>query len=283
MRNFPRRFAKVAGAGNDLVLVDARDDPLSDPASFARIVCERHFGVGGDGLMLLEPSSRAIARARMFNPDGTEDFCGNGMRCVAAYLKPDGGKLDLESPLALHHAQVRAAPKATFEVTVDLVPPTLEPSGVPMVFDGERAVDFRLEVDDASWSASSVAVGTTHTVIYLKEPLSEADFKRYSPRIESHPLFPERTTVLWCVVVSPDKVEMRIWERGVGETLSCGTGTCAAVVVGRLLGVTSDRAAVLSAGGSMTAEWGGAGPVRLTGPARLLYEGRLAPGFCKEC
>jgi len=136
-------------------------------------------------------------------------------------------------------------------------------------------------VGEASWTASSISVGTTHTVIFLDEALSDADFLLWSPMIETHELFPERTSVLWCVVRSPVMVEARIWERGAGETLSCGTGACAVAVVGSLLGLTRQRVEVTSGGGDLFAEWPGEGPVKLTGPARIVYRGALSEEFLK--
>lgn len=277
MAEAEREFAKVEAAGNDLVLIDARQHELAEPEACARAVCDRRSGVGGDGLMLLSPSDRAQALVRMFNPDGTEDFCGNGMRCVAAYLAPHGGDALLETPRGLHRARVELQGDDEYEVTVEIGVPALLPAQVPVRMDGENAIDYPLEVHGKTWRASSVSTGTTHTVIFVGEPLAGADFLRYGPLIEHHALFPERTSVLWCVARSSDMVEMRIWERGVGETLACGTGTCAVAVVGRALGITGGRVEVRSAGGAMVAEWDGKGPVKLTGPARILFRGRLSP------
>jgi diaminopimelate epimerase len=270
-----REFVKAEAAGNDLVLVDARKRPLRDPAAAARAWCDRHFGVGGDGLMVLETCPDAEARARMFNPDGTEDFCGNGLRCVVAFLRPDGGETTIVSPRGRHGAQVRVTAPRHYEVAVDLVTPSFDPAEIPARLEGLDPLNYRLETDGRSWTAASLSVGTTHTVIFLDQPLPDRDFRRYSPRLETHPFFPRRTTVLWCQRRSSDIVDVRVWERGVGETLACGSGACAVAVVGRCRGLLGDRVTVRTAGGVMVAEWSGRGPVRLTGPARLLYRGVL--------
>ena len=272
-----REFVKMEGAGNDLILMDARERPLAEPeAELARSACDRRTGVGGDGLMLLERSPTAEALARMFNPDGTEDFCGNGMRCVAAWLRPEGGDVVIESPRGTHRAQVVARGAGAYDVTVELVTPCFTAEGIPARLPPEGALGYRLAVDGSQWTASSVSVGTTHTVVFLDGPLSDPAFEDFSPRIEHHPMFPERTSVLWCVARSSGMVDMRIWERGVGETMACGTGTCAVAVVGRSLGRTADRVTVRTAGGTMSAACPGRGPVTLTGPARALFRGVLS-------
>ncbi|HRU05984.1 MAG TPA: diaminopimelate epimerase [Candidatus Brocadiia bacterium] len=217
-------FWKMEGAGNDLPLVDARAErrpETRDWPALARRMCDRRFGVGGDGLMALEPSSRGAALARMFNPDGTEDFCGNGLRCVAAYLchRGEGADVVIETPRGLHRARTTAAGAREYEVDVEIMEPRFDAAGVPALAQGEM-VERVLDLRDVKRVATSVGMGTTHTVIFSGEEVSEAEFLRDSPRIETLALFPDRTSVLWARVVSPERVEMRIWERGVGETLA---------------------------------------------------------------
>ena len=274
----PRPFTKMESAGNDLVVVDARERPLADPEAFARRVCARRFGVGGDGLMLLEPSNRAAALARMFNPDGTEDFCGNGLRCVAAWLHARGEGGPLETPLALHETSVAPEGDGRYRVTVELLEPGFAPAEIPAAWKGDELTAERLDLGDAAFEISSCSVGTTHTIIFVDDLPDDASFERHSARIETHPLFPERTSVLWLRVPARDRIEMRIWERGVGETFACGTGACAAVVLATRLGKADGRAEVVTRGGRMTVEWDGHGAPRLTGPARVVYDGTLGAG-----
>ncbi len=271
------RFVKTEAAGNDLVLIDARRQVVGEPAQLAVRVCDRHFGVGGDGLLVLEPSADAAALMRMFNPDGTEDFCGNGLRCAAAYLMEEGeapdGHLVVRTPRGRHEAALTSDGPRRFSVEVEVLPPQFEPSAVPARTSAKELVNHPLKIGDHTWLISSLAVGTTHTVIFADKDVEDRVFEEISPQIERHEMFPERTSVLWCTAEGRDCIRMRIWERGVGETLACGTGTCAAVVIGRRLDRTAESAEVITRGGRMRAAWDGEGAVRLTGPAHLIYTG----------
>lgn len=273
----PVPFLKAEGGGNDLVMVDGRAAPLGDPADWAVRLCRRHYGVGGDGLMLLESGPDAGLLVRMFNPDGTEDFCGNGLRCVAAWLA-DRGELNpdafiLRTPKGAHRGRVRKRIGRSFEVEVELVPPVFAPEGIPATLDGERILDVPLRLGDEVRRVSVLNVGTAHAILFVDHAVSDDEFRRVSPQVETHPAFPERVSVLWCRQCGPESLELRIWERGVGETISCGTGAGAAVVAAHLLGRIRNRAEVVTKGGASIAEWDESGPVRLTGPARLVYTG----------
>jgi len=274
-------FVKWEAAGNDLVLVDGRRRAVADPAALAVEVCRRHFGVGGDGLLLLEPVPGAAVMMRMFNPDGTEDFCGNGLRCAAAYLfhegESDGGLVVLRSPRGRHRASVRPQGWCRFEVEVEVLEPRFEPGAIPARAQGKEVLNYPLAAAGRTWSVSCVSVGTAHAVIFTERPVEEEVFREVSPEIERHEMFPQRASVLWCTPEGRGRIVMRVWERGVGETLACGTGACAALVVGRRLGHAGDSAEVVTRGGSLRVAWEGAGAVRLTGPARLVFTGRWRP------
>jgi len=273
----PLRFAKLEAAGNDLVLLDARQGLHHAPPDLARELCDRHFGIGGDGLLILQEGPEGLPLVRMFNPDGSEDFCGNGMRCVAAWLyshgEAHGARLTLASPRGRHHAEVTRSGPDLFAVEVELLAPDFDPKAIPAATPLPRLVEFPLEIQGRKWPVSAVSLGTAHAAVFTDRPVDDATFRAVSPAIETHPIFPERASVLWCVAERPDRVLMRVWERGVGETLSCGTGTCAAVAIGNVLGRTAGRAEVVTRGGTMTARWDGRGPARLTGPARIVYTG----------
>jgi len=273
----PLPFVKTEAAGNDLILVDLRETKGLDVPEMARRMCDRHFGIGGDGLLVIEDHPNFVPFVRMFNPDGTEDFCGNGMRCVAASLHKSGQAADdtvtMRTPRGVHKAEIEAAEPGCYRVTVELLPPEFEPSLIPVAIEGNRVLDHALQVRGQVRRISCVAIGTVHTAIFSQSDVPEDVFQSVSPVIENHAFFPERTSVLWCHVVRDDLIHMRIWERAVGETLACGTGTCAAVVLGRELGLTGDRAEVVTRGGRMSAVWHGTGPVKLTGPARIVYGG----------
>jgi len=275
----PLHFIKVEACGNDMVLVDARRELVRDAPSLAIRLCDRHGGVGGDGLLTLEGDRRGPPLMRMFNPDGTEDFCGNGLRCAAAYLV--GSSADEESrrvlltPRGRHEACVRPLGQGAFEVEVDLLVPQFEPAAIPVRLPGQAVVRYPIEIAGRTFPISCVSTGTAHTAIFGEADVEERVFQEVSPLLEHHALFPERTSVLWCRAEERECIHMRIWERGVGETFSCGSGVAAAVAIGRTLGLTGDRVEVIMRGGRMTGEWRGEGPVRITGPARIVYTGEI--------
>lgn len=273
-------FTKVQAVGNDFVLVDGRSlDDLNWP-ELARLMCVRRFGVGSDGLLVYLPSQTAHFRMRMFNPDGTEDFCGNGIRCMCAYhaelsqSPPPADDLTVETVSGIRKARIldyschrRAI------VRVEMGPPILDPKRIPALFDGPRVVGRKLQVAGEAVEVTSLSVGTTHTVIFAPESDWDRLFSRVSPVLEVHEAYPERTSVLWADVSDARRIRVRIWERGVGETLGCGTGACAVAVAARLRGISSEEVEIVSRGGSLTASWDGDGPVFLTGPADILFSG----------
>jgi diaminopimelate epimerase len=271
------KFVKVEAGGNDFVLADARRAPVHDAPSLALRLCDRHRGVGGDGLLVLETNEGGAPFLRMFNPDGTEDFCGNGLRCAAAYLLGPGETRErdmvLFSPQGRHEARVRPLGNGAFEVEAELVVPRFQPERIPVRLPGPRVLQYPFEVGNRTVAISCVSTGTTHTAIFGPAEVEESVFQETSPLIERHAVFPERTSVVWCRVEGRERIQMRIWERGVGETLSCGSGVAAAVAIGRTLGLTGDRAEVVMKGGRMIGEWRGEGPARVTGPARIVFTG----------
>ena len=275
-------FTKVGAAGNDLVLVDLRAHPIPDPVGLSVMLCDRHSGIGGDGLLTIESGEDGLPLVRMFNPDGSEDFCGNGLRCVSAWLRQIGEAKDdlltLRTPLGIHKAVVHARDAQHFKVDVELVAPQFDPPSIPTTVDANPVLNYSFSVGGRTIPISCVSTGSTHTVIFRDTPVSDEEFLGTSPLIETHPAFPKRTSVLWCVPEGREKIHMRIWERSVGETLSCGTGTCAAVVVGRALGLAADRVEVVTIGGNMSAEWHAEKPVRLIGPANIIYTGEWVMG-----
>lgn len=274
-------FTKMQGVGNDFVVVDARAWPAREnwPAR-AIALCDRRTGIGGDGLLVVGPSPQADVRMRMFNADGTEDMCGNGLRCVVRFAHERGllgGEGVVETLGGLRRVQVLAPD--TF--AADMGTPRFAPADLPMRLDGPGPIlDVPLDVDGETLPVSVVSTGTTHTVLFVEHLPDDARFSRLSPLIGHHPVFPERTSVLWTVVEGPDKLRLRIWERGVGETLGCGTGACAAAVLARVQNkASSPEIAVASRGGTLRVAWpGGADdPILLTGPAEVVYTGDV-PG-----
>jgi diaminopimelate epimerase len=272
------RFTKMQGVGNDFVVVDGRNLRDLDWAGLAREICDRRFGVGSDGLLVLDTSSRADVAMRMYNPDGTPDVCGNGLRCVARFVVEQDAlatpaHLRIATLAGLRQADVRRDDSGSFNVRVEMGEPRFAPVDIPMTVAGPEVRDFGLDVDGVAIRVDALSTGTTHTVLLVDALPANDIFARLSPLIENHPLFPQRTSVLWTRVEARDRLRLRIWERGAGETWGCGTGACAAVVAARRHGLVDDEVAVSSKGGDLLVTWPGAGAIWKAGPAVRVFEG----------
>ncbi|MDQ3815724.1 MAG: diaminopimelate epimerase [Armatimonadota bacterium] len=286
-------FTKMHGTGNDFVVLDALAHMLPDDfdcGAAAPVLCARHRGIGGDGLLLLtqpDPAARAAGatvRMQMWNPDGSEDMCGNGLRCIARLAARRGHVpslhfivqtlAGLRSAEVLDDGQVRVAMGEPRFALPDI--PLRPPDGTPEA-TRTNAVEYILPVQDR-WlpHVTSLSTGSTHTVIFTDEPVDERTFATLSPHIEHHPRFPERTSIMWAHVVGPQRVKLRIWERGVGETLACGTGACAAAVAAHVTGRCGTTVSVESRGGVLQVEWQPGQEIKLAGPARVVFEGKTA-------
>jgi diaminopimelate epimerase len=279
-------FTKMQGVGNDFILVDAREVGDRDWAALSPSLCHRRLGIGSDGLLIIESAPNADAAMRMFNPDGTEDFCGNGLRCVARFVwktgKTQGAcrtRLSIATVAGLRAAEIH--PDAT--VTVEMGLPVFDPRAIPVkesvqafrrsgVQDG-GPVELCVGVDGEEFELFCLSTGTTHSVVFVEELPDDDRFLRVSPKLEHHPVFPERTSVMWTQVEEPGRLRLRIWERGVGETWGCGSGACAAAVAARCSGLTGDETVVSSKGGELSILWDGEDVIRKTGPAEIVFRG----------
>jgi diaminopimelate epimerase len=265
-------FVKMHGAGNDFVVVEGE---WEDWAALAPDLCDRRAGAGADGILVALPSATADVRMRMYNPDGTEDECGNGLRCLALYALRRGLVREpgfrVQTLAGVRGVRVEDREGREARVTTDLGRASLSPASIPALTDREDLLGFALPVGDETLEAHSLSTGTAHTVVF-ETPDAER-FRRLSPRIEHHPMFPERTSVLWTEVTGSDSVRVRIWERGVGETLACGTGAAAVAAAAHLAGRTGPRVAVTSRGGTLEVVVGEKLSLTLTGPAAFVYEG----------
>ncbi len=286
----------MQGAGNDFVVLDNLHQPL--PPNFdyeraAQVLCARHFGVGSDGLLLLDRptvearQAGASIRMRMWNPDGSEDMCGNGLRCIVRLAHRHGhiGSTFVSETLA---GLRQCAVLENGLIRIAMGEPTFEPTAIPLQrtedFAGESAVDYALRLHDEPVAPlSSLSTGSTHTVLFSDQKTIDEKFDNWSPQLEHHPAFPERTSVLWTQVVGPHEVQVRIWERGVGETLACGTGACAAAVAAQVTGRARPDAggeiAVASRGGVLQVAWQPGQSIFLTGPAEVVYRGNYLLDF----
>ncbi len=273
------RFTKMHGLGNDYVYVDLFRDRLSgEPDVLARAVSDRHFGIGADGLILIEPSDRADARMRMFNADGSEsEMCGNGVRCVAKYVHDHGiapkERITIETGRAVLTLDLEVVKGKAQRIRVEMGAPILVSSEIPTTLAGDPPIEVPIVVEGREYRITAVSMGNPHAVVYVDDA---ADFPLESlgPQFENHPAFPRRVNAHFVEVMSPSEVIMRTWERGSGITLACGTGACAVCVAGVLTGRTGATLLAHLPGGDLELEWGGTGqPVFMTGPATEVFSG----------
>lgn len=277
------QFVKMHGAGNDYVYVDAMTSILHDIPALACEISDRHFGIGGDGLVLIMPSEVADFRMRMFNADGSEaQMCGNASRCVAKFVYDRGltdkHEISLETLAGIKILRLNFNSEGEFEsVTVDMGCPQLEADQIPVKASGcldSGVPTVEMSHDGVAFQAIAVSMGNPHGVIFIEEAPGDEYILGAGPAFEVNPAWPEKTNVEFAHVISPEEVEMRVWERGTGETLACGTGACATVVAGILSGRLNRRAKVILRGGVLDIRWDEkTGHVFMTGPAATVAEG----------
>jgi diaminopimelate epimerase len=268
------------GNGNDFVLLDGLRQPLpvADWSALARRMCDRHFGVGSDGVLVVEPSQRADFRMRMYNPDGSEsEMCGNGIRCFAKYVY-DAGLADrpemaVETGAGVLDLVVHPANGSAESVTVSMGVPEFRPDRVPVAVGGEVARDVPIEGVGPDVRVTCVSMGNPHAVMFLEGAVEEFPLERVGPLVERHRLFPRRVNFEVARRRGPDELDVRVWERGAGLTLACGTGACAVAAAARLHGLVGDRLRVNLPGGPLEIAWDGKSEILMTGPAALVFEG----------
>ncbi len=272
------RFTKMQGAGNDYVYVNAFAERLpEDLPRLAIAVSDRHKGIGSDGLILIRPSPVSDARMQMFNADGSEaEMCGNGVRCVAKYVYDHGiarrESLRIETARGILELRLFTSGGQVTSVRVNMGPPILKGAEIPTRLPGDPPVQVPLDVAGRKLNVTCVSMGNPHCVTFVDE-ISDDLVLRVGPQIERHSAFPNRVNAEFIQIVSPSETIMRVWERGSGETLACGTGACAAAVAGVLAGLTERRLLTHLRGGDLELEWSPSGDVYLTGPAVEVFEG----------
>ncbi len=280
-------FTKMEGLGNDYIYARESDLPpaMTDDAlaELSARISDRHFGVGGDGLVLIGPPSdpaKADFRMRIFNSDGSEaQMCGNASRCVGKYLYDKGMTVKttvaLETLAGIKNLELRIANGMVRSVRVDMGTPRLAVAGIPMAVEGETFINREITVDGHAYRATALSMGNPHLVVAVADP-DALDLPRLGPLFERHPFFPERVNTEFVTVASRSRIRMRVWERGAGETLACGTGACAAAVACALGGLTDKTVTVHLRGGDLHIEWAKNGSVYKTGPARHVFDGMYA-------
>ncbi|MGZ0050282.1 diaminopimelate epimerase [Brevibacillus gelatini] len=276
-------FTKLHGLGNDYVYVNCFEEKLTgvDLPELARRVSDRNFGIGGDGLILILPSERADFRMRVFNNDGSEaKNCGNGLRCVSKYVYDHGltrqTTFTVETLGGIMKPVVSLGADGKVEqVTIDMGEPRFERAAIPMAgIPEEQAREEVLEVDGAVFTMTAVSMGNPHAIIFVEEVRDE-DVRKYGPQIEFHEWFPERTNVEFIQILNREEILFRVWERGSGVTLACGTGACAAAVAAALAGKVDRKVTVHLAGGDLFIDWREEdNRVYMTGPATEVFTGK---------
>ncbi|MBD3174354.1 MAG: diaminopimelate epimerase [Armatimonadia bacterium] len=279
-------FHKLHGLGNDFVVVDALDDPevARDAEEAAPGLCDRTFGIGSDGVLIAVPSDAADFEMIMVNPDGTRGMCGNGLRCFARFLRHTGrttaDAITIDTPGGVTTARLLASERPDAgEVEVDMGRPLLGRASIPMrVGPGQdpaaHVIDETLMVGDQAFPVTCVSMGNPHCVIFVEDP-SAMDLAHLGPAIEHHEEFPERTNVHLVQVIADDELSLRVWERGAGLTLACGTGACAATVAGAVSGRSGRQAVVHMPGGDLRIHWKPEGNVLMRGPAVTAFVGEI--------
>ena len=274
------KFTKMQGLGNDYVYVNCFQEKIENPAELARFVSDRHFGVGADGLILIKPTPLADCEMEMYNADGSQGaMCGNGIRCVAKYAY-DYGLVDKETITVNTKSGVKTL-ELTVEdgkvskVRVNMGAPILEARQIPILCSQEQAVQLPLEVDGKTYQITGVSMGNPHAVVCV-EDVKGLKLEELGPKFENHPAFPDRVNTEFIRVLDRSTVEMRVWERGSGETLACGTGACAVAVACIVNGYTDERVTVKLLGGDLDIYWDReANLVYMTGPAVTVFDGEL--------
>ena len=274
------RFSKYQGIGNDFVMIADLDDRLDLSPEAVRAICDRRFGVGADGVIRLAPGTDGgLFFMDHLNADGTTaEMCGNGIRCLAVFARDIGATNESELKVLTRSGLKVVSVDENNSVTVDMGPPVFEPSEIPVSAPGADALELRIDVDGGSHTAACLSMGNPHAVLFVDDP-SSAPVTSLGPLIETHELFPNKTNVEFATVRAPDHIDMRVWERGVGETMACGTGACAVGVAARLLQNTAESVTVTLPGGDLRIEWAGdlssSAPVYMTGPALKSFDGTL--------
>lgn len=276
------RFTKMQGCGNDYVYINGFTEKIEQEKKpdFVRRVSDRHFGIGSDGVIFINPSKEADFEMEMFNADGSRsEMCGNGIRCVAKFVHDKGmtetSEFSIISGGQVKYMHLTVEEGVTKAVRVDMGEPVLVPAQVPVIAEGQQAVDEPITVCGQQYRMTCVSMGNPHAVVFM-EDVDHLDIERIGPHFENHERFPRRTNTEFVEVLDRQHVKMRVWERGTGETLACGTGCCATAVACVLNGLTDRHVTVDVLGGSLMIDWDEAtNRVFMTGPAEFVFEGEV--------
>lgn len=276
------KFTKMQGCGNDYVYVNGFEEkiPLEQKPALVQKLSDRHFGIGGDGVIFINPSDVADFEMEMYNADGSRsEMCGNGIRCVAKYVYDKGltnaTEISIVSAGKIKYLQLTVEENEVTRVRVNMGSPILVPELVPVEAEGEQVVDEPIEVDGQEYRMTCVSMGNPHAVVFMNG-VKEMDLEKIGPSFENHKRFPKRTNTEFVEILDRKNVFMRVWERGTGETLACGTGCCATAVACVLNGLTDNEITVKLLGGELSIEWDReANLIYMTGPATIVFDGEV--------
>lgn len=275
------KFSKMQGLGNDYIYVNTFEETVKDPVKTAIFVSDRHFGIGGDGLILINPSKVADCEMEMYNADGSRgEMCGNGIRCVAKYVYDRGickkNQISIETLAGIKTVDITEENGEAKLIRVDMGSPVLDPKDIPVDFSGDRMVNEEITVDGKTYKGTAVSMGNPHFVIFMDEDVRGLDLNRIGPSFENHKIFPNRVNTEFVNIIDRTHIRMRVWERGSGETLACGTGSCASVVAGVLNGLTDNEVDVELLGGHLYDFYDEKkNTVFMTGPANFVFDGEV--------
>lgn len=272
------KFTKMQGLGNDYVYVNCVEKKLENASQIAIAVSDRHYGIGSDGLILINSSEVADFEMEMYNADGSRgEMCGNGIRCVGKYVYDygltDKTHVTIETLAGIKYLDLQVENGKVKQVRVNMGSPLLKPEEIPIALEGENVIDVPISINDTVYRMTGVGMGNPHTVVFLDD-IEQMKIEEIGPKFENHSYFPNRVNTEFVKVIDRTHVEMRVWERGSGETLACGTGACAVAVACILNGLTEEDVTVSLLGGDLQIQWERKeNIVYMTGPAEVVFEG----------
>ena len=273
------KFTKMQGIGNDYVYVNCLQETIENPSELAKKISDRHYGVGSDGLIMINPSDKADFEMEMYNADGSRgEMCGNGIRCVAKYVYDygltDKTSISVETLAGIKYLDLTVEDGKVVLVKVDMGKPMLRPEEVPVVSEKEEVIDEPITVDGQEYRMTCVSMGNPHAVVFIDQDVKEFPLETVGVKFENHERFPKRVNTEFVNVLDRHTTQMRVWERGSGETLACGTGACAVAVACALNGLTEDEVTVKLLGGDLQIKWDREkNTVYMTGPAEVVFDG----------
>lgn len=274
------KFTKMQGIGNDYVYVNCLEEKVDHPEELAKLVSDRHFGIGSDGLILIKPSEVADFEMAMYNADGSRgEMCGNGIRCVAKYVYDRGltdkTHISIETLAGIKYLELTVEKGQVSQVRVDMGEPELLAEKIPVISQQEKVIDVPITAGEKDYRMTCVSMGNPHCVVFM-EDMEHLEIEKIGPLFENHELFPKRINTEFVKVIDRKTLQMRVWERGSGETLACGTGACATAVAAMLNGFCEEEVQIHLLGGDLTIEWNKeSNHVFMTGPAEIVFDGEI--------